>query len=349
MECEFTALEKTREETAELQRSTKKVKEDHSIGSPTAIAGGQGSESLSYKAKLVGEIPGVFAQAFGVFSEIDNEAHFDDEVEDLVEEEVAIKLSRETKQHIRERWAHSLIIKVHGRTVGFHFLHSRIMQLWKPTSRLDCIDLGAWEPYFKPNATACSKVVVWARLPILPIEFYDIGVLKEIGNSIGPVLQIDATTALGTRGRYARICVQVDLAKPLVGSSMRSLSIPHQGGNGGLGGNKAPRQSSTRPNHSKSNLSHTGAFNAKDMGNHLRSRPSVVPPTSTPSASPEGKRKSMGLDASSSANLPSPLKQDHFVSYTPLSSGVVLSQPHSNPSNSIHKTKNRSKGKGKGK
>lgn len=123
------------------------------------------------------------------------------------------------------------------------------MQLWKPVSRLDCIDLGedfflikfklikdydkvlkggpwfigdhyltirTWEPYFKPNATACSKVAVWAHLPQLPIEFYEMGVLKDIGNAIGPVLRIDVITASSTRGRYARICVQVDLAKPLV-------------------------------------------------------------------------------------------------------------------------------------
>ena len=204
---------------------------------------------MSYKARLVGELPRAYAQAFEVNSDILLDDDSDDEVGDLSEGEVAIKLSRQTKHNIRERWAHSLIVKVHGRTMGFHFLHSRIMQLWKPTGRLDCIDLGedfflikfgliedydtvlkggpwfigehyltirAWEPYFKPNAIACSKVAMWARLPRLPIEFYDMGVLKEIGNAIGPVLRIDATTASGTRGRYARICVQVDLAKPLV-------------------------------------------------------------------------------------------------------------------------------------
>ncbi|KAK9989529.1 hypothetical protein SO802_029768 [Lithocarpus litseifolius] len=47
------------------------------------------------------------------------------------------------------------------------------------------------------------------------------GVLKEIRNAIGPVLQINAIianaiVASGTQGRYVRICVQVDLAKPLV-------------------------------------------------------------------------------------------------------------------------------------
>ena len=48
MECEFSALEKTREEVEELQRSTKKVKEDHSPGFTTASVGGHVRETLSY-------------------------------------------------------------------------------------------------------------------------------------------------------------------------------------------------------------------------------------------------------------------------------------------------------------
>ena len=64
MECEFSAPKKTREEVEELQRGTKKVKEDHSTGSTTDSVGGQDRESLSYKAKLVGELPGAYAQAF---------------------------------------------------------------------------------------------------------------------------------------------------------------------------------------------------------------------------------------------------------------------------------------------
>lgn len=59
-------------------------------------------------------------------------------------------------------------------------------------------------------------MVVWIRLPELPIEFYDRLVLQEIGSAIGPVLRIDAYTASGSRGSYARLCVQVDLEKPLI-------------------------------------------------------------------------------------------------------------------------------------
>ena len=57
---------------------------------------------------------------------------------------------------------------------------------------------------------------MWVRLPELPIEFYDLAILKDIGRAIGPVLRIDSFTATGTRGSYARLCVQVDLEKPLI-------------------------------------------------------------------------------------------------------------------------------------
>ena len=40
--------------------------------------------------------------------------------------------------------------------------------------------------------------------------------LREIGNAIGLVLKVDVNSASGTRGRYACICVQIDLSKPLI-------------------------------------------------------------------------------------------------------------------------------------
>ena len=60
------------------------------------------------------------------------------------------------------------------------------------------------------------SVAVWVRFPELPIEFYHRVVLKEIGSAIRPVLCIDSYIAFGSRGSYARLCVQVDLEKPLI-------------------------------------------------------------------------------------------------------------------------------------
>ena len=59
-------------------------------------------------------------------------------------------------------------------------------------------------------------MAVWVRFPELPIEFYDATVLKQIGSAIGHVLRIDSFTASSIRGSYARLCIQVNLDKPLI-------------------------------------------------------------------------------------------------------------------------------------
>ncbi|PKI70720.1 hypothetical protein CRG98_008953 [Punica granatum] len=72
-----------------------------------------------------------------------------------------------------------------------------------------------WEPCFRPSKATFSTVAVWVCLPELPIEFYYEKLLSRIGNRIGPILSIDSRTYLGMRGKYARLCVQVDLTRPL--------------------------------------------------------------------------------------------------------------------------------------
>ena len=73
-----------------------------------------------------------------------------------------------------------------------------------------------WEPKFQASSVTLSSVAMWIRLPELPIEFYEHNALLKIGRAIGPVLHIDAHTANVTRGCSARLCVQVNLDKPLV-------------------------------------------------------------------------------------------------------------------------------------
>ena len=99
----------------------------------------------------------------------------------------------------------------------------------------------------------------------------------------------------------------------------------------------------------KPSVAHAGAFNVKDLGHQIRSRPAIIPPSSPPSYSPEGKCKLVGLDTSSSASLSSPLKLDRNVLHTTSTSGVVLSSPITNLSHFSYKAENGSKGKGKGK
>jgi hypothetical protein len=54
------------------------------------------------------------------------------------------------------------------------------------------------------------------RIPDLPIEYYDTKVLHFIGNRIGKTVKVGKNTLFQERGKYARICVEVELNKPLL-------------------------------------------------------------------------------------------------------------------------------------
>ncbi|CAN1130296.1 hypothetical protein LINPERHAP2_LOCUS5742 [Linum perenne] len=73
-----------------------------------------------------------------------------------------------------------------------------------------------WRPYFRPEETLLSTLRVWVRLPGIPFEYFDREILKIIGDRIGRTVRIDHTTLEGSRGNFARICVEVDLSKPLL-------------------------------------------------------------------------------------------------------------------------------------
>ncbi|KAL0011911.1 hypothetical protein SO802_007019 [Lithocarpus litseifolius] len=171
------AITLSSEEKNELICSTKKVKDNHHdtterTGVENWVASNAINPKLSFKDKLVGEIPGAFAQAFDLRDkeEIDKvlsslEADMEsDEIRELREGLVSAKISQGLNQRIRAPW---------------------------------------------------SKALIMVRLNELPIEYYDSEALLIIGQAIGNVLRMNTHTATGTRGRYARLCIQVDFEKPL--------------------------------------------------------------------------------------------------------------------------------------
>lgn len=48
------------------------------------------------------------------------------------------------------------------------------------------------------------------------MEYFNSKTLKRVGNFIGTILKVDINTAQQHRRKFARICVEVDLSKPLV-------------------------------------------------------------------------------------------------------------------------------------
>ncbi|XP_030943405.1 uncharacterized protein LOC115968223 [Quercus lobata] len=202
----------SREEKEELVRSTKKVKnvshagfgEGHSSGSASPNRDGvPWNLSASFRDKLLGEIPGAFAQAFSFEDGMDDEVESDGEIETLRQGLLAVKIPKELKQRIRKLWTSAFIVKVYDRSVGLNFIQGRLLALWKPAGRLDCVDLG--HGFFLTRLSLSEDYENVLRKEALQL----------IGKAIGNVLRIDTFTASETRGRFARLCVQVDVEKPL--------------------------------------------------------------------------------------------------------------------------------------
>ncbi|XP_023885179.1 uncharacterized protein LOC111997336 [Quercus suber] len=234
-----SAMRPTKEDD-ELQRSTKKVKEySWDRGSLEPSSPSSSGEGRSYKAKLIGEIPGTYEQAFVFKSEMETEVVSDNKEEDLPLGEVVVRLFGGRKTKIRATWNNALIVKAFEKTVAYHYLISKLSNLWRPVGKMDCIALGQdfflvrfslkddhsrvlkngpwfvgghylsirrWEPNFKPSSTNLSVVAIWIRLPKFPIEYYEELVLRDIGKAIGPVIWVDTHTALEAGGSL-RGCV----------------------------------------------------------------------------------------------------------------------------------------------
>lgn len=208
---------------------------------------GSASKEFSYKNILTGTEGGNQKE------KLEEDLVSDDENEDKKKEGdpecPAIKLTKKEKLRLRKPWRQSLIIKVMGRKVGYAYLLNRLNTIWHPKSRMELITLEndyflvkfgsvcdyefakfggpwmimdhylivkEWKPNFDPFTDTTERVIVWVRLPDLPIEYYDHEFLFRVREKIGQPIRIDSATSLTLRGKFARLCVEVDITKPLL-------------------------------------------------------------------------------------------------------------------------------------
>ncbi|OMO81305.1 reverse transcriptase [Corchorus capsularis] len=161
----------------------------------------------------------------------------------------AIRTTPKLREFLHKKWRNCLIVKLLGRNIGFKTLENKVMGLWKPMGDLELIELGEgyfiakfyleddmkfaleegpwvifghyltvsrWRPDFRPSEAAIHTTAAWIRFPELPVEFYDERFLLALGNTVGKEIKVDRNTHFASRGKFARVCVEVDLTKPLV-------------------------------------------------------------------------------------------------------------------------------------
>lgn len=77
------------------------------------------------------------------------------------------------------------------------------------------LQLSPWQPFFEPVFAKLTTAAVWVQLHNLPVDFWEAETLESITAHIGSMLKVDDLTSSLVRSRFARVCLEVDLSKPL--------------------------------------------------------------------------------------------------------------------------------------
>lgn len=148
-------------------------------------------------------------------------------------------------------WQDALVIKLLGKTIGYQTMRDRLTHIWKLSAGFELMDIGndffmvkfdvegdrtkvmdegpwmvldhyltvrIWTPDFFSPTVKIDKTMVWIHFLGLNLFYYDESILMALAATIGRPIKVDANTLDIRRGRFARVCVEVDLNKPVVGT-----------------------------------------------------------------------------------------------------------------------------------
>ncbi|CAI9099770.1 OLC1v1036634C1 [Oldenlandia corymbosa var. corymbosa] len=88
-----------------------------------------------------------------------------------------------------------------------------------------------WTPKFDAKSDNLTAVAAWIRIQEIPLQYFHEAILRNVVKSIGSYIKADEITLTGTRGKYARIAIQLDLVerlKGMVGVDGASYKIEYQ-------------------------------------------------------------------------------------------------------------------------
>lgn len=161
-----------------------------------------------------------------------------------------ITLDDKVFDQLCEPWRDALVVKLLGKTLGYKVMRDRLQSVWKPQGGFDILDVDNgyfmvkfdvdsdkervtagepwlifdhylcffnWTPEFASPNAKIQKMMVWVRFPGLNLLYYDESVLLGIASATSKPIRVDQNTLRVEGGRFARLCVEIDLSFPVVG------------------------------------------------------------------------------------------------------------------------------------
>ena len=86
--------------------------------------------------------------------------------------------------------------------------------------------LRRWEPYFDTFSATIHIIDQWFKITRLPLELWEEETLKQLLKDVGHFIKVDDITLNRSKGKFARVCINIDITRPLRGSLF--IPIPNQ-------------------------------------------------------------------------------------------------------------------------
>lgn len=223
------------------------------IGERTRPSGDPPDETISWAMKVRGTNAGGMPIPENLLDDAFVSARLDVAFPEGEDGEPVITIGLEVMEVMNGMWKSCMIVKVLGRNITIPTLSRKLRDLWKPSGAMHIIDLPrqffiirfekedeymegltggpwrafgsylmaqAWSPDFDPLRDEITTTPVWVRLTNIPVTFYHKAILMGIAKGLGKPVKVDLTTLNVERARFARVCVEVNLARPLKGTVM---------------------------------------------------------------------------------------------------------------------------------
>ncbi|PNX86870.1 hypothetical protein L195_g042953 [Trifolium pratense] len=151
---------------------------------------------------------------------------------------------------LSDPWKDALVVKLLGKSIGFNTMRDKLTNLWKLVAGFQLMDIGnrffmvkfdhaadrekvmdggpwmifdhyltvqQWSDEFTSPVAKIDNTMVWIRFPGLNLFYYDESILMALAAAVGKPIKVDSNTLDVKRGRFARVCVEINLNKPVIG------------------------------------------------------------------------------------------------------------------------------------
>ncbi|XP_057746383.1 uncharacterized protein LOC130965636 [Arachis stenosperma] len=202
---------------------------------------GKESFKVSFRDKVVGESSTRFSHGVDVLDE--------DKMTTIIDGEIpSVIFSEEARMIISAPYKDAIIIKVLGKTFSYSAITHKLRGVWRTRGGYEVLDVGfgyflikfdlredrelvllegpwmiagnyvavkPWCSSFRPCEDTFGSTLVWIRITCLNIWYYSEKAILNIARSLGKPIKVDLATKSAERGKYARVCIQIDLGQPV--------------------------------------------------------------------------------------------------------------------------------------